>query len=317
MRPAFVYSRRYGVDIGLHVFPTGKYDLVMEGLVGAGLVSRAEILEPEPPTRDDLLAVHTLPYLEDLRELRWSERTSRSELPLTREIVDAFLLAAGGTMLTCAEAMRRGRAVHIGGGLHHAFADHAEGFCYVNDVAVGIRSVQQSYLCRRVLIVDCDLHQGNGTAHIFRHDPSVYTFSIHQQNNYPVKEESDCDVGLEDGVGDGEYLARLMDVLPGLFEGHCPDLVVYLAGADPYCGDQLGGLDLSIEGLCERDLFVLGEAKSRGVPVATVLAGGYAWDMPDTVAIHINTCRAALEMCGEVAAGGGSGELAAGEGTEA
>lgn len=317
MRPAFVYSPRYRVDIGPHVFPIHKYDLVMERLVGAGLASRTEILEPESPTQDDLLAVHTLPYLEDLRELRLSERTSQSELPLTREIVEAFLLAAGGTILTCGEAVRRGGAIHIGGGLHHAYADHAEGFCYVNDVAVGIRSAQQSCLCRRVLVVDCDLHQGNGTAHIFRHDPSVYTFSIHQQNNYPVKEESDCDIGLEDGVGDGEYLARLMDVLPGLFERHCPDLVVYLAGADPYCGDQLGGLDLSIDGLRQRDLFVLGLAKLREVAIATLLAGGYAWDTADTVAIHINTCGAALEMCGEEAAGDGGGELAVGEETEA
>ncbi|KPK69702.1 hypothetical protein AMJ82_05015 [candidate division TA06 bacterium SM23_40] len=296
MKPAFIYSPKYRVDIGSHVFPIAKYDLVADRLIELGLASRSDLLDPPSPSREDLLAVHTLTYLEDLDELRWTERTCRSELPLTREIVDGFMLAAGGTILTCVEAMKRGAAVHIGGGLHHAFADHAEGFCYVNDVAVGIRGLQRTNAASHVLVVDCDLHQGNGTAHIFRHDPSVYTFSMHQENNYPLKEESDLDIGLADGTNDEEYLSRLNEVLPRLFDTHLPELVVYLAGADPYCGDQLGGLDLSIEGLRRRDELVLGESKVRGLPVAILLAGGYAWDTQDTVEIHINTCRTALDL---------------------
>jgi len=287
----FVYSPSYYCDIGEHVFPIRKYRLVYEALVRDGDIPPERFLEPDPATPQDLLLVHTDQYVKDLLEVRYSTRMMWSELPLTEEIVRAYLLATGGTILACRRALEEGLSVNLAGGFHHAFPDHAEGFCYVNDVAVAIRRLKADGLIRRAAVVDCDVHQGNGTAFIFQAEPSVFTFSIHQENNYPPKQRSDLDIGLPDGVDDQGYLAELERHLPAVLDRSRPDLVVYLAGADPYREDLLGGLDLTLEGLRRRDELVVGECRRRAIPVATVLAGGYAVDTTQTVAAHHATCR--------------------------
>ncbi|MCX7717529.1 MAG: histone deacetylase [Candidatus Sumerlaeaceae bacterium] len=292
-----VYSPRYEVDIGPHVFPTRKYRLVRDNLIACGDAGPSDFVEPPPATRDELLTVHTPGLLDDLENLRWSHRTRNSELPLSRPIVDAYILAAGGTIYAARLALTAGAGsvrAHIGGGFHHAFADHAEGFCYINDIAVAIRVMQREGRIKRAMVVDLDLHQGNGTAHIFEHDEAVFTISLHQENNYPIKQRSDIDIGLEDFTGDDEYLARLREVFPAAAEKHRPELLIYVAGADPYREDQLGALRLSLEGLHQRDQHVLGEAVRLGIPTVVVLAGGYARNVSDTVEIHTRTIRAAL-----------------------
>jgi len=295
-RPAPVlYSPEYECDIGRHVFPTQKFRLVRDALIADGALDAKDILPAAPASRDDLLLVHTPEYLDDLEYLRWTHRTRMSELPLTAAIVRAYVMAAGGTTCAAAEALGRGVAVHLGGGFHHAFADLASGFCYINDLAVAIRVHQRDGRVRRAAVVDCDLHQGNGTAHVFRDDPTVFTFSIHQEHLYPVKEKSDLDIGLENGTGDEEFNRRLAAALPRVWE-HRPELVLYQAGADPYEDDQLGALKLTIEGLGARDALVLEGCVERGIPVVVTLGGGYARQVSDTVRIHRNTCALALEL---------------------
>lgn len=296
MKPAFIYSDRYFADIGPHVFPAEKYHLVHDRLVEEGLVLQDEFLEPQSASDEDLLLVHTPEYVDDLRTLRWTRRTLFSEMPLTREIVDAFILGAGGTVLACAKAIEGGMACNLAGGLHHAFPDHAEGFCYINDIALGVAKMKRVGKVNRAAVIDCDLHQGNGTAVIFQKDPSVFTFSIHQENLYPIKQQSDWDIGLPDLTTDAEYLPKLAEAVPRILEEHRPELVVYQAGADPYEGDQLGSLKLTIEGLRKRDEIVVGECRRRRIPVAIVLGGGYAFETKDTVAIHLNTCKVAIEF---------------------
>jgi acetoin utilization deacetylase AcuC-like enzyme len=298
MTAPFVYSDRYEVDIGPHVFPTVKYRLIREDLLARGVATPADFAEPKMPTTEELARVHTPAYLEDLRGLRRTHRTLASELPLTREIVESFTLAAGGSILTARAALEDGAALHLGGGLHHAFAGHAEGFCYVNDVAVAIRAMIAEGHIERAAVIDCDVHQGNGTARIFAEDADVFTFSIHQENNYPVKERSDRDVGLDDGVGDETYLAILEEEVTRILDAHAPHLVFYLAGADPYVGDTLGGLALSKAGLRARDRLAISLCRERAIPVAAALAGGYARLLADTVAIHSATAEEILSARG-------------------
>jgi acetoin utilization deacetylase AcuC-like enzyme len=263
--------------------------------VASGDLDDAEVLIPGPASRDDLLSVHTPEYLDDLEHLRWTRRTSCSELPLTAEIVRAYRLAAGGTILAAREALTRGAGINLGGGFHHAFADLASGFCYLNDLAIAIRVLQRDGLVQRAAVVDCDLHQGNGTAHVFGGDSGVFTFSIHQEQLYPIKERSDLDIGLENGAGDAEFNGRLAEALDQVW-AHRPDIVVYQAGADPYQDDQLGALRLTFAGLEERDRLVLEGCAMRGIPVVVTLGGGYARHVADTVRIHAQTCRLALRL---------------------
>jgi acetoin utilization deacetylase AcuC-like enzyme len=294
MPHALVYSPRYRCDIGAHVFPTEKFELTLAKLESEGMLAGATVLEPTPATHDELRLVHTAEYLADLEQLRWTPRTIVSELPLTAEIVGAYILSAGGTTLAGREAMARGCGISVGGGFHHAFADKAEGFCYINDLAVAVRVLQRDGAIRRAAIVDLDVHQGNGTAHIFAGDSEVFTLSIHQEMNYPVpKERSDLDVGLENGVGDDGYLRVLEPALERVW-AHAPDIVLYQAGADPYRDDQLGGLALTLEGLAERDALVLEGCAERGIPAVVTFGGGYARRVEDTVEIHAQTCRTAL-----------------------
>lgn len=295
-RPALVWSAGYHCDIGMHVFPVEKYRLVVEALRESGDLAGADLLEPPPATRELLELAHEGAYLDDLEALRWTPRTMYSELPLDAGIVRAFSLAASGTTLAAREALARGAAAHVGGGLHHAYAGHAEGFCYVNDLAVAVRAMRREGRIERAAVVDLDVHQGNGTAHIFRDEPEVFTLSLHQERNYPVpKERGDLDVGLEDGAGDAVYLEALDAALERVW-AHRPQLVLYQAGADPYRDDQLGGLALTREGLEARDARVLEGCAARGIPVVTTLGGGYAHRVEDTVGIHAATCRRTLAL---------------------
>lgn len=295
--PIVVTSPEYACDIGMHVFPIEKYSLTTQALIASGHVPASGALEPPTPTRALLEAAHDAAYLDDLEALRWTPRTQYSELPLTAGILRAFAWGAAGTTLAAREALERGAAAHVGGGLHHAYAGHAEGFCYYNDLAVAVRVLQQEGRIRRAAVVDLDVHQGNGTAHIFRDDPDVFTLSIHQEHNYPTpKERGDLDVGLDDGTGDEAYLAALAPALERVW-AHRPELVLYQAGADPFADDQLGGLALSFDGLAARDGMVIDGCVERGIPVVTTLGGGYARRVEDTVRIHTTTCRLTLDRC--------------------
>lgn len=293
-----VWSPEYEVDIGAHVFPTRKYRLTKERLMGEGTLRESQLELPELASEEEVGQAHTSEYLRKIRTCDfdpWEIR--RLEVPFTPEVRHASFLCAGGTILTGRRALEGGVAVHLGGGFHHAFAGHGEGFCVINDVAVAARVLQRAGEAERIVVVDLDVHQGNGTADIFAGDGHVFTFSVHQENNYPIpKPPSHLDVGLPDGTGDDSYLAVLHEHLPNVLDSHRPDLLLYLAGADPYREDQLGGLDLTISGLRARDELVMREATSRRIPVGVLLAGGYAGRPDHTVEIHCGTVRAAAAL---------------------
>jgi acetoin utilization deacetylase AcuC-like enzyme len=290
-----VYSQQYEFDLRGHIWPTAKYRLVAERIVAERLVEARALVAPPAASWEELALVHTAGYLAKVRDGTLSEDEIQTlELPWMPALVDGFRLMTGGTCLAAELALERGSAVHLGGGLHHAFPDHGEGFCLFNDIGVAIRRLQRAGRIERAVVVDCDVHHGNGTAVVFGRDPSVFTFSIHQQHNYPFfKPLSDLDIGLRDGAGDDEYLERLAAALP-LVMRSSPQLVLYVAGADPFRGDRLGGLTLTFEGLRRRDRMVFETARSAGVPVAVVLAGGYATDVADTVEVHVGTVREML-----------------------
>jgi acetoin utilization deacetylase AcuC-like enzyme len=292
-----IYHPGYDLHIGEHVFPAQKYKLIRERLLREGFAAEEDFLEPEPATEEDLKRAHTADWVDRLRtgRLRFDE-VLRLEIPYSQQMVKAFWLAAGGTLLAARRALRDGVGFNVGGGFHHAFAGHGEGFCAINDIAVAIRRLQHEGAVARVMVVDCDVHHGNGTAGIFAGDESVFTLSIHQWNNYPTeKPPSTLDINLEDGVGDHEYLDKLREGYVPALQQFRPDLLCYVAGADPYEEDQLGGLGLTMRGLRERDRLVIETALAAGVPVAIVLAGGYAVNTNDTVRIHANTAKAARE----------------------
>ena len=259
---------------------------------------KADFLQPDAAADEDILRVHTSAWVRKLQSdsLTMSERM-KLEIPLSESTVKAFWLAAGGSILAGRKALDDGFAANLTGGFHHAYADHGEGFCMIHDVAVGIRALQASGAIRTAMVVDTDVHQGNGTAAIFGNDASVFTLSIHQENNYPMpKPPSDEDIGLEDGTRDAEYLDALEKGLLRSLKKLTPDLIFYVGGADPYREDQLGGLALTFEGLQKRDRLVFEHARRNGVPVASTLAGGYARRVADTVRIHVNTIMAARDV---------------------
>ena len=303
-----VYSARYHIDIGPHVFPTQKYRLVHDRLRDAAVIRPADVVEPQPASWDELALAHTGEYLAKMRDGTLSpDEIAQLQLPWSAEMVDGFQLMAGGTIDAACLASGIARAhggsagaaspafnvvCHIGGGLHHAFANHGEGFCPFNDVAVAVRFLQARGI-ERIAIIDLDVHHGNGTAFIFERDPRVFTFSMHQQLNYPVfKPRGTLDIGLPDGAGDQMFLGLLEGALPAVMASR-PQCVVYLAGADPYEDDQLGGLRLSMEGLRLRDRAVVSAVAAAGVPLVVVLAGGYARLLDHTVAIHVATIEEA------------------------
>jgi acetoin utilization deacetylase AcuC-like enzyme len=302
------YTPRYYADIGEgHVFPIRKFELVRDLLVSEGTLRPSEIVEPEPASIEDVLLVHTEDYVTRLRAGRLTTRELRRlGLPWSKALVRRSFLASGGTLLAARRALEDGVAANLAGGTHHAFPDRGEGFCVLNDVAIAVRVLLRDERISRAAIVDCDVHQGNGTAAIFRDDPRVFTFSMHGAKNYPLfKERSTLDVELPDKTGDEEYMKSLRENLPHAL-AHEPDIVFYLGGADPFEGDKLGRLALSIEGLRERDEFVLYECLSRSIPVVTVMSGGYAADIRDTVEIHANTIRAAHALASKMKVGGDS-----------
>lgn len=324
-----VYSDAYYLPIGQHVFPAEKYRRIHDRLISTGIAEQSDFIEPIPATDQDILLVHKPDYVQKLRTGTLSPREElQMEIPYSRDLVEAFWLAAGGSILAARQALADKLCISIGGGFHHAFPDHGEGFCMIHDVAVAIRRLQRDDQIRTAMTVDCDVHQGNGTAAIFAgtrtesvplpsvssstlsqpaaqlktkmrgaHAGDVFTISLHQHNNYPVwKPPSSIDVDLPDGIGDDDYVAWLDNALSSGLRQFEPDLICYIAGADPYREDQLGGLDLTIQGLKKRDELVFRVARARNIPVMVTYAGGYACNVEDTVTIHSNTVIAAKEI---------------------
>ncbi|HLI61881.1 MAG TPA: histone deacetylase [Terriglobales bacterium] len=321
-----VYSEQYFLPLDEHIFRGDKYRQVRERLLERRLADPNDFLAPTPATDDDLLLVHSPQYINKLLEGALSPREELLlELPYSPQLFEAFRLHAGGSMLAAERALQDGLCINLGGGFHHAFPEHGEGFCMIHDFAIAIKALQKRGRVRRVMTVDLDVHQGNGTAVIFgnvspKRAPAaplagsftpppagslrpnsgkeVFTISFHQENNYPyVKPPSTLDVGLRDGCSDAEYLAWLDNALASSLQQFTPDLICYVAGADPFREDQLGGLDLTMEGLQQRDEMVFRAARSRNIPVMVILAGGYALHFEDTVTIHCNTVLAAAEVC--------------------
>ena len=323
-----VYSDDYFLPIGAHVFPAEKYRRVRDRLLELGVAGAEDFVAPSLASDQDVLLVHTPQYVQKLKTGTLSPREEMElEIPFSPELVRAFWLAAGGSILAAEHALKDGVAINIGGGFHHAFPDHGEGFCMIHDVAVAIRRMQRDGKIRTAMTVDCDVHHGNGTAAIFAgvripsdplpsstpatlnharpakirnaHAGDVFTISLHQENNYPaVKPPSSIDVDLPDGIDDDQYLGWLDNALSSGLRQFDPDLICYIAGADPYREDQLGGLSLTIEGLKKRDELVFRVANARGIPVMVTFAGGYARRVEDTVSIHCNTVVAAKEVLG-------------------
>jgi acetoin utilization deacetylase AcuC-like enzyme len=323
-----VYSEKATLPIGAHIFHAGKYRGMRDRLLQAGTFSESDFITAPPCEEEDVLLVHTKLWIEKLKCGTLSTREELElEVPYSKELVEAFWYVTGGSIVAAQQALRNNCCVHIGGGFHHAFADHGEGFCVLNDVAVAIRCMQRDGHIRRAMVIDCDVHQGNGTATIFgtgTPEPfpqaswsaalhpakrvvnvktsatrDVFTISLHQESNYPdFKPASSIDVNLPDGTTDSEYLEWLKTTLNDARERFEPELICYIAGADPYKDDQLGGLGMTIEGLKQRDLMVFNFARQHGFPIMTTLAGGYAQNPEDTVIIHANTALAAKEVFG-------------------
>ncbi len=327
-----VYSDAYYLPIGQHVFPAQKYRLIYQRLISTGLAVQIDFLEPKPAADKDILLVHTSEYVYRLQYGMLSAAEElQMEIPYSEELVDTFWLAAGGSILAANKALEDRIAVNVGGGFHHAFPNHGEGFCMIHDVAVAIRRLQKDGKIKKAMTLDCDVHQGNGTAAIFgnrqtvaRNLPSwgatvsdlpkaavaetdlpaglkedVFTISLHQANNYPaVKPPSSIDINLPDHTTDEQYLSWLDNAISSGLRQFTPDLLCYVAGADPYKEDQLGGLDLTIEGLKQRDEMVFRAARAKDIPVMVTFAGGYANNVEDTITIHCNTIAAAKEIFG-------------------
>jgi acetoin utilization deacetylase AcuC-like enzyme len=292
-----VYHDRYDLNLGAHVFPSQKYRLVHDSLLAEGIADATDFLAPAPARDEDVLLVHSKEYVHKLKTgtLSYAEQL-RMEIPYSLELIEACWLAAGGSILAARRALADGWAANIGGGFHHAYPDHGEGFCVLHDVAIAIRRMQFDRAIETAMVIDTDVHHGNGTAAIFGGDSTVFTLSIHQENNYPYpKPPSSLDINLEDGVGDDEYLAILDKNLHRAFEQFQPGLIFYIGGADPYREDQLGGLALSFEGLKRRDALVFDYARHLRIPLAIALAGGYARQVADTVRIHVGTILAARD----------------------
>ncbi|MCH6554985.1 MAG: histone deacetylase [Acidobacteria bacterium] len=302
-----VYSDGYDLNLGDHVFPSVKYKLIHQKCLEEGIATADDFLQPQPAPDEDLLRVHSREWIRKLKLGKLSiQEIMRLEVPYSPQFVRACWLSAGGSTLAAQRALTDGCGFNFGGGFHHAYPDHGEGFCALNDVAVALRRLQADGDIRTAMVVDLDVHHGNGTAAIFAGDATVFTLSMHQENNYPYpKPLSDLDVGLLDFTGDTDYLRLLREALDRAFDRFKkeermrgtaqPGLIYYLAGADPYRQDQLGGLALTVEGLQERDRIVLDAARQREIPIAVTFAGGYARNTADTIQIHTNTILAARD----------------------
>jgi acetoin utilization deacetylase AcuC-like enzyme len=274
-----------------HRFPADKYVLLRQRILEENRLSIYELILSGPASDDQLRMAHSQQYVDNVKQGRLSQaELRRLGFPWSPQLVERSYHSVGSTIAACRAAMEEGTAVNLGGGTHHAHASHGEGFCVFNDVAVAARLMQAEGRAQRILMLDCDVHQGDGTAAIFQDDPSVFTFSIHAEKNFPFrKEASDLDIGLADGCSDAEYLEALQRGLECSFQAIAANLVIYLAGADPFKDDRLGRLALTMQGLAERDRMVARYCLSAGLPVAIVMAGGYGKIIQDTVSIHLNT----------------------------
>jgi len=287
-----------------HRFPMAKYRLLRERLVAEGVLDRRDLHVPEPATWDELRLVHDPEYVDAVAAGTLPpDAQRRIGFPWSPMMVERSRRSVGATIaaareVTQARAFQASVSANLAGGTHHAFRDRGEGYCVFNDVAVAASLLRRDGGAQRIAIVDCDVHQGNGTAAIFRDEPAVFTFSLHGAKNFPFrKETSDLDVTFDDGAGDDEYLAALERHLPAVLDNHQPDAVFYLAGADPYEGDRLGRLKLTIAGLQQRDRMVFDACRLRHLPVVVVMSGGYAADVDAIVTIHTNTIREAVRTC--------------------
>lgn len=291
------YHSEYAVPLPPgHPFPISKYPLLRDLLIGEGLVAAADLVEPASVAREALALVHTREYLEQIESGDLSAAdVRRLGLPWSPALWRRSRLATGGTIQAARAALADGLGANLAGGTHHAFADHGEGFCLVNDVAVAIRLLREEGSIRRAVVVDLDVHQGNGTAKIFEADPCVFTFSVHGEKNYPTRKmRSRLDVPLADGTGDEGYLDALERHLPAVLDAAQADLAFYVAGVDVAEGDRYGRLRLSDRGILERDRRVIAAARARDLPLAIVMAGGYAPTRARTAELHANVFRAAL-----------------------
>ncbi|WP_350284496.1 histone deacetylase [uncultured Croceitalea sp.] len=281
-----------------HRFPMLKYELLPQQLVHEGTCDSENFFEPQPPDDDHVLAVHDRSYYDALRTLQIKPSAARKiGFPLSEELVLRERIIADGTISCCHFALEHGIAMNIAGGTHHAYSDRGEAFCMLNDQAIGARYLQQNNLAKKVLVVDLDVHQGNGTAEIFQNDTSVFTFSMHGASNYPfIKETSDLDIPLDKGTDDRTYLSLLKKTLPKLIEQVEPDFIFYLCGVDVLTSDKLGTLGMSPEGCRERDRYVLQTCKELNLPVQCSMGGGYSPDIKVIVEAHANTFRLAQEI---------------------
>jgi acetoin utilization deacetylase AcuC-like enzyme len=278
-----------------HRFPAEKYAMLHDQIIAEGVAPASEVLDPEAATDELLRLVHTADYVERMSFGRLDVMEERRlGLPWSAALVERSRRTVGGTIAAARHALVHGVAMNLAGGTHHAFPDHGEGFCVFNDVAITIRLLQREERIRRAAVIDLDVHQGNGTHAVFRGDPSVFTFSMHGAKNYPFeKVPGSLDIELPDATGDEPYLAHLTDALPRVLHASQPDLVFYLAGADPHEGDRLGRMKLSFAGLERRDAMVLQSCREVGLPVVVMIAGGYGRDIADTVSAHVATARIA------------------------
>ncbi len=281
-----------------HRFPVTKYTRLAERVVTERIASEGAILAPDAVDDDALLRVHEVEYLHALRDGTLSEPAIRRlGFPWSSALVERAARAVGGTVAASRHALHHGIAMNLAGGTHHAFAGYGEGFCVFNDVAVAIRALRHERLVRRVAVIDLDVHQGNGTHHIFAGDDDTFTFSMHGAKNFPFRKvPGTLDIELDDGTGDEVYLALLAASLPRVLRDARADLVFFLAGADPHEGDALGRLALTFDGLRRRDRLVIEQCREIGLPIAIVIAGGYGRDVNDTVSIHVATARIAAEF---------------------
>ncbi|MGP1992051.1 histone deacetylase family protein [Zobellia laminariae] len=281
-----------------HRFPMLKYELLPKQLLHEGTCTLENFFEPEIPNDKYIVAVHDPEYFYDLLNIKIPSREARKiGFSLTEDLVERERMIADGTMKGCLYALENGIAMNIAGGTHHAYSDHGEAFCMLNDQAIGARYLQAKSLAKKILIVDLDVHQGNGTAEIFQNDASVFTFSMHGASNYPFKkEQSDLDIALPKDTGDSDYLSLLKETLPKLISEEKPDFIFYLCGVDVIASDKLGTLGLSIEGCKERDAFVLETCNQFQIPVQCSMGGGYSPDIKTIVDAHANTFRLAQEI---------------------
>jgi len=281
-----------------HRFPVTKYALLRERVEAAGIASPDELIAAPAASDEEITRAHTVEYLRRVQNGELTEKELRRiGFPWSLAMVERSRRSSGATFAAARAALREGMAVNLAGGTHHAFADRGEGYCVFNDSAITARAVQAEGLAQRVVIIDCDVHQGNGTAKIFENDPTVFTFSIHGARNFPFhKEISDLDVPLIDEADDAIYLAALREALPIVLERAQADLAIYLAGADPYFDDSFGRMKLTKAGLLERDRFVLESCRAIALPVAITMAGGYAKQPEDVADIHFRTVKLAAEM---------------------